>query len=105
MPPKWYSFAFLAGLPLAGDLNEYVDSVADLKGFGRFCFQPGAVLSDGAAFCFGGDIVFDMNKENLDTIKAQWELWHSILKMENSLPMHYCLGNHDLVFLLTAFLL
>ena len=43
----------------------------------------------------GGDIVFDMNKENLDTIKEQWRLWHSILKAETSLPMHYCLGNHD----------
>lgn len=44
----------------------------------------------------GGDIVFDMNKENLDTIKAQWQLWHSTLKAETSLPMHYCLGNHDI---------
>jgi predicted MPP superfamily phosphohydrolase len=44
----------------------------------------------------GGDIVFDMNKENLDTIKAQWELWHSTVKAESSLPIHYCLGNHDI---------
>jgi 3',5'-cyclic AMP phosphodiesterase CpdA len=44
----------------------------------------------------GGDIVFDMNKENLDTIQAQWKLWHSILKSESSLPIHYCLGNHDI---------
>ena len=44
----------------------------------------------------GGDIVFDMNKENLDTINAQWQLWHSILKSESSLPIHYCLGNHDI---------
>jgi Icc protein len=44
----------------------------------------------------GGDIVFDMNKENLDTIQAQWKLWHSIMKSESSLPIHYCLGNHDI---------
>lgn len=44
----------------------------------------------------GGDIVFDMNKENLDTIGAQWRLWHSVLKAESSLPIHYCLGNHDI---------
>lgn len=44
----------------------------------------------------GGDIVFDMNKENLDTINAQWQLWHSTLKAESSLPIHYCLGNHDI---------
>lgn len=44
----------------------------------------------------GGDIVFDMNKENLDTINAQWQLWHSVLKAESSLPIQYCLGNHDI---------
>lgn len=44
----------------------------------------------------GGDIVFDMNKENLDVINAQWKLMHGILKAENNLPVHYCLGNHDI---------
>ncbi|ASU32505.1 metallophosphoesterase family protein [Mucilaginibacter xinganensis] len=44
----------------------------------------------------GGDVVFDMNKENLDTINTQWRLWHSTLKSECSLPMHYVLGNHDI---------
>ena len=44
----------------------------------------------------GGDIVFDMNKENLDTITNQWKLWHATIKSECSLPMHYILGNHDI---------
>jgi 3',5'-cyclic-AMP phosphodiesterase len=44
----------------------------------------------------GGDIVFDMNKENLDTINAQWALWHSIIKSECNLPINYALGNHDI---------
>jgi len=43
----------------------------------------------------GGDIVFDMNKENLDTINSQWKLWHATIKSDCSLPMHYILGNHD----------
>lgn len=43
----------------------------------------------------GGDIVFDMNKENLDIIKGQWQLWHSTLKAETSVPIFYALGNHD----------
>jgi len=43
----------------------------------------------------GGDVVFDMNKENLDTISSQWRLVHSIMKTESSLPVRYCLGNHD----------
>lgn len=44
----------------------------------------------------GGDIVFDMNKENLNTINAQWKLYHAITKAECDLPMHYTLGNHDI---------
>ncbi len=44
----------------------------------------------------GGDVVFDINKENLSTINDQWTLWHSTMKNECSLPMHYVLGNHDI---------
>ncbi len=44
----------------------------------------------------GGDVVFDMNKENLETINAQWTLTHSIMRTSCSLPVHYCLGNHDI---------
>ena len=44
----------------------------------------------------GGDIVFDMNKENMDTINAQWKLWHNTIKSDCSLPIQYILGNHDI---------
>ena len=44
----------------------------------------------------GGDIVFDMNKENLDVIGAQWKLMKGIMQSECSLPIHYALGNHDI---------
>ncbi|MBO9730709.1 MAG: metallophosphoesterase [Chitinophaga sp.] len=44
----------------------------------------------------GGDIVFDMNKENLSNIRDQWRLWHSVAAAECKLPMHYVLGNHDI---------
>jgi len=44
----------------------------------------------------GGDVVFDMNKENIRTINDQWQLVNSILKAECSLPVSYCLGNHDI---------
>lgn len=43
----------------------------------------------------GGDIVFDMNKENLSNINSQWKLLEDIIKAESSIPAHYCLGNHD----------
>ncbi|RFZ83171.1 metallophosphoesterase [Mucilaginibacter terrenus] len=44
----------------------------------------------------GGDIVFDMNKENLGVIDAQWKLTKDLLHKECSLPVKYCLGNHDI---------
>ncbi|OOQ60864.1 metallophosphoesterase family protein [Mucilaginibacter pedocola] len=44
----------------------------------------------------GGDIVFDMNKENIGTINKQWQLQRSLMKNENGLPVKYCLGNHDI---------
>jgi Icc protein len=43
----------------------------------------------------GGDIVFDMNKENLSTINNQWKLVHHVMKNECNLPVRYCLGNDD----------
>lgn len=44
----------------------------------------------------GGDIVFDINKENLSVLDAQWQLMHGIMKAECSLPVCYALGNHDI---------
>ncbi|MDQ0966607.1 Icc protein [Flavobacterium sp. W4I14] len=44
----------------------------------------------------GGDIVFDMNKENINTINDQWKLVKETMKNECSLPVHCCLGNHDI---------
>ena len=44
----------------------------------------------------GGDIVFDMNKENIDVINDQWSLKRAIMQAECSLPVTYCLGNHDI---------
>ncbi|QXV64157.1 metallophosphoesterase [Mucilaginibacter sp. 21P] len=44
----------------------------------------------------GGDIVFDMNKEQLSTIDAQWKLYKGIIQNNCSLPVKYCLGNHDI---------
>lgn len=44
----------------------------------------------------GGDVVFDMNKENISTIDRQWNLLKNTMANECNLPVHYCLGNHDI---------
>jgi len=44
----------------------------------------------------GGDVVFDMNKQNMSTINTQWKLMNYTMAADCSLSVHYCLGNHDI---------
>jgi 3',5'-cyclic AMP phosphodiesterase CpdA len=43
----------------------------------------------------GGDAIWDALETDKPTTQAQWDLWHNIVKAENSLPMYHCIGNHD----------
>ncbi|MDO6434082.1 metallophosphoesterase [Flavitalea sp. BT771] len=48
------------------------------------------------AFIFsGGDAVFDSLGATKERVEVQWKLWHEVWKKENSLPIEYCIGNHD----------
>jgi Icc protein len=50
----------------------------------------------GASFILStGDTIFDALKQPQDRVNLQWKLWHDTLKQENSLPIEYCIGNHD----------
>lgn len=50
--------------------------------------QPDLILN-------GGDIVFEMNKERINSINEQWKLLKDLMKNDCNIPVHYCLGNHD----------
>jgi 3',5'-cyclic-AMP phosphodiesterase len=43
----------------------------------------------------GGDSIMDSLEADKQKTQAQWNLFHSILKKENSLPVYHCIGNHD----------
>jgi 3',5'-cyclic AMP phosphodiesterase CpdA len=43
----------------------------------------------------GGDSIMDSLEADKQKTQTQWDLFHSILKKENSLPIYYCIGNHD----------
>ena len=43
----------------------------------------------------GGDSIMDSLEADKQTTKMQWDLFHSLLKQENSLPVYHCIGNHD----------
>ncbi len=42
-----------------------------------------------------GDTVMDENKQTLETVASQWNTWNTITRMDNSLTIKSCLGNHD----------
>jgi Icc protein len=42
-----------------------------------------------------GDCVMDASKRDRARTDLQWQLWQSILKQENSLPIAHAVGNHD----------
>lgn len=43
----------------------------------------------------GGDSIMDSLEADKAKTQTQWDLFHKILKNENSLPVYHCIGNHD----------
>jgi 3',5'-cyclic-AMP phosphodiesterase len=43
----------------------------------------------------GGDSIMDSLEVDKEKTKIQWDLFHSILKKENNLPIYHTIGNHD----------
>jgi 3',5'-cyclic-AMP phosphodiesterase len=43
----------------------------------------------------GGDSIMDGLEADKQKTQAQWDMFHSILQKENSLPIYHCIGNHD----------
>ncbi|MFI5132356.1 MAG: metallophosphoesterase family protein [Chitinophagales bacterium] len=43
----------------------------------------------------GGDSIMDSLEADKQKTKTQWDLFHSVLQKENSLPLYHCIGNHD----------
>lgn len=51
---------------------------------------------DAPAFIMNtGDCIMDALKQPKDRVEVQWNLWHGLMKSDNSLPLEYCIGNHD----------
>lgn len=44
----------------------------------------------------GGDSIMDALEADKQKTQTQWDLFHQILKNENSLPIYHCIGNHDI---------
>ena len=98
-------------LPNAVDLNE-----KRKKPLVRFAHltdihvQPGAIPEKGMAQALqhvqklkrkvdfvinGGDAIMDALERDKQQTQTQFNLFNTILKNENSLPVYHCIGNHD----------
>jgi 3',5'-cyclic-AMP phosphodiesterase len=59
-------------------------------------FQHAQLLKPGVDFIInGGDSIMDALEADKQKTQIQWDLYHRILKNENSLPVYHCIGNHD----------
>jgi len=53
--------------------------------------------SDKPAFILhGGDVIMDALSRDKSAVQKQWDVWQEVVKAECSLPLEYCIGNHDI---------
>ncbi|HEX6914938.1 MAG TPA: metallophosphoesterase [Chitinophagaceae bacterium] len=43
----------------------------------------------------GGDAIMDALNASKEAVQAQWDVWSRVLREENRLKIHHCIGNHD----------
>ena len=61
------------------------------------CFHHAQNQADKPAFILhGGDVIMDALMQDRANVQKQWEAWHTVVKADNSLPIEYCIGNHDI---------
>lgn len=48
-----------------------------------------------AFFLHGGDTIMDALAQDRDNVQKQWDAWRTVTKADSSLPIEYCIGNHD----------
>jgi 3',5'-cyclic AMP phosphodiesterase CpdA len=65
------------------------------KGFANALHKAQSLVPKAGILFNGGDAIYDALTRDKTQTQAQWDLWLSVLKQENSLPLVHCIGNHD----------
>ena len=86
--PKKTRFAFIT------DIHVKPDAVAE-AGMSRVLKHVQSLNPKVDFIINGGDSIMDALEADKQKTQTQWDLFHSILKKENSLPIYHCIGNHD----------
>ncbi|ADB39406.1 metallophosphoesterase family protein [Spirosoma linguale] len=61
------------------------------------CFHHVQNQADKPSFILhGGDVIMDALAEDRQKVQQQWDAWNGLVKADNSLPIEYCIGNHDI---------
>jgi 3',5'-cyclic AMP phosphodiesterase CpdA len=81
-------FAHLTDVHIEPELNASAGLAKCLHHLQSQKDQPAFIMS-------GGDSIFDALHQPKDRVELQWGLWQDIFKQDNSLPIEYCIGNHD----------
>jgi Icc protein len=59
--------------------------------------QAANSLKDSPSFIInGGDSIMDSLEANKEATQLQWDIFKRILNENNKLPIHHCIGNHDI---------
>lgn len=82
-------FAYIGDTHITPDVKP-MDAVAK-------CFHHAQNQADKPAFILhGGDVIMDALAQDRDKVQKQWDAWQTVIKADNSLPIEYCIGNHDI---------
>src|SRR5688500_20085303 len=85
---KVLTFSHLTDVHMQPELRAAEGMAACLHHLQSQKQKPAFILST-------GDTIFDALRQQQDRVNVQWKLWHDLIKTENSLPIEYCIGNHN----------
>ena len=88
-PRKSFRFAFIS------DIHLKPERIAE-EGMARSLQHIRKLKPEAEFIIMGGDAIYDSLKATKEYTKTQWDLYQSILKNENTLPVFNCIGNHDI---------
>lgn len=82
-------FAYLGDTHITPEIKP-MESIAK-------CFHHAQNQADKPSFMLhGGDVIMDALAEDRQKVQQQWDAWNKLVKADNSLPIEYCIGNHDI---------
>lgn len=86
--PKTFRMAFMS--------DVHVKPTAVAEAGMRKAFRHVNALKPSVDFIMnGGDAIMDALNASKEKVQAQWDVWNKVIKEENNLPIHHCIGNHD----------